>query len=215
MAAEHATIFASVNNADVELDLPWCPFPASVAVETLRANFTGAVEVCEAFLPLLMPGGRTVNVSSGAGSMNLDKMSRDKRSLLMRGDLSVPALCACRDEFLGAFQRLHAADEPSLPKMGEEGWWMQAYGFSKALLNAYTRVLARQSPALLVTACTPGFVATEMTGTYDKLDTLKTPEEGAVTPVMLVLAASQDVESGSYYADDRTVTPWCTQGYDV
>ena len=92
---------------------------------------------------------------------------------------------------------------------------MQAYGVSKALLNTYTRVFTRQSPALLVVECTPGFVATEMTGTYDKLDTLKTPEEGAVTPVMLVLAASQDVESGSYYADDRTVTPWCTQGYDV
>ena len=70
------------------------------------------------------------------------------------------------------------------------------------------RVLARQSSALLVTTCTPGFVATEMTDTYDKLDTLKTSEEGAVTPVLLVLDASQDVESGSYYADEQTITPW-------
>ena len=180
---QFGSIYALVNNAGVGLDLPWCarPLAASVASETLHANFSGAIEMCELFAPLLSPGGRIVNVSSGAGSANMDKMSRAKRSLLMRTDLSMADLYACSDEFLRDFERLHSVDEPSLPKMGEEGWWMQAYGFSKARLNAYTRVLARQSPALLVTACTPGFVATEMIGSYERFDKLNTPEEGMQT----------------------------------
>ncbi len=36
-----------------------------------------------------------------------------------------------------------------------------------------------------------------------------------MTPALLVLAASQDVESGSYYAVEQTILPWCTQGYNV
>ena len=195
IAAQYAPIYALVNNAGVGLDLPWCsrPLAASVAEETLRANFTGAVEMCEAFAPLLVPGGRIVNVSSGAGSMNMDKMSRDKRSLLMRESVSVAALQACRDEFLGAFKRLHAADEPSLPQMGEEGWWMQAYGFSKALLNAYTRVLARAWPALQVCACTPGFVATDMTHGYSQV--------GGYRPVISCAVVRQGIVAMQLVAD--------------
>ena len=195
IAAHYAPIYALVNNAGVGLDLPWCsrPLAASVAEETLRANFTGAVEMCEAFAPLLVPGGRIVNVSSGAGSMNMDKMSRDKRSLLMRESVSVAALQACRDEFLGAFKRLHAADEPSLPQMGEEGWWMQAYGFSKALLNAYTRVLARAWPALQVCACTPGFVATDMTHGYSQV--------GGCRPVISSAVVRQGIVAMQLVAD--------------
>lgn len=123
---------------------------------------------------------------------------------------------------------------------------MQAYGFSKALLNAYTRLLAAQSPSLCVAACTPGFVGTgdtdeglyepvharsrplphpkrlrsspppsayssskprslahscvvlpiaDMTASYEKAETLKTPEQGAETLAFLILAQRQLITS--------------------
>merc|ERR1719409_1750924 len=112
----------------------------------------------------------------------MDKMSREKRSLLMReSDLSVAALQVCRDEFLGA----------------------------------YTRVLARAWPALQVCACTPGFVATDMTHGYSQADALKSTSEGAETPTFLVLAAADDLSSGAFYGDSQDIRPWCTQPYDV
>jgi hypothetical protein len=127
--------------------------------------------------------------------MNMDKMSHAKRSLLMRPELSLADLCTYRDDFITCFERLSREDEASLPKLSDNGWWMQAYGFSKALLNAYTRILAQQHPALHVNACTPGFVATDMTSNYADVTTLKTAAEGSDTPAFLVLAPASDVKS--------------------
>jgi carbonyl reductase 1 len=39
----------------------------------------------------------------------------------------------------------------------------EAYGFSKAVLNAYSRWLAKEHPSLVVNSCTPGFIATDLT----------------------------------------------------
>ena len=69
---------------------------------------------------MLMEGGRVVNVSSGAGSMNMDKMSHGKRSMLMRTNLTVQELYEWRDEFLAVFARTHATDEASLPALSGE-----------------------------------------------------------------------------------------------
>lgn len=41
------------------------------------------------------------------------------------------------------------------------GW--EAYALSKAALNAYTIILARQHPKLAINSCTPGFILTNMT----------------------------------------------------
>jgi hypothetical protein len=38
-----------------------------------------------------------------------------------------------------------------------------SYGLSKAALNMYTMVVARENPKLKVNACTPGFVETDLT----------------------------------------------------
>ena len=38
----------------------------------------------------------------------------------------------------------------------------RAYAFSKACVNALTRILARENPSLLINACCPGWVKTEM-----------------------------------------------------
>ena len=47
-------------------------------------------------------------------------------------------------------------------KKYEEGI-MGSYGLSKALLNVYTRAHALVSPDLVINACSPGFIVTDLT----------------------------------------------------
>lgn len=42
------------------------------------------------------------------------------------------------------------------------GWPRNAYAVSKAAMNAFTAILARQNPGLLINACCPGWVSTDM-----------------------------------------------------
>lgn len=44
----------------------------------------------------------------------------------------------------------------------ENGWPRHPYGVSKAGMNAFTAVLGREHPGLLINACCPGWVATDM-----------------------------------------------------
>ncbi|KAJ1475072.1 hypothetical protein T484DRAFT_1910315, partial [Baffinella frigidus] len=106
VAARHAELYAMVNNAGVALDMPWCPkpFAPSVARETLATNFQGAVNCCEAFVPLLRKAGRVVNVSSGGGLMNTQRMSAEKRAWLLREDLTLEELQGAVQEFTGEYE---------------------------------------------------------------------------------------------------------------
>ena len=72
------------------------------------------------------------------------------------------------------------------------------YGVSKVCEAAYTRVLARQlAPKnVSVTACCPGYVATDMSSFRGP----KTIEEGADTPAWLALLAPPSA-SGKFYKD--------------
>ena len=44
----------------------------------------------------------------------------------------------------------------------QHGWPQQAYSVSKACINALTAVLARENPGLVINACCPGWVSTDM-----------------------------------------------------
>ena len=135
---------------------------------------------CTAFIPLLRKGGRVVNVSSGGGLANTQRMGEGRREWLLRRELTMDELQEAVKTFIRLYEQ--AAPGGDLPKLAEEGWWlhvsrysshlprlisrlyclfnsfflwrsvasrftdplMQAYGFSKAALNAYTRILARE-----------------------------------------------------------------------
>lgn len=56
--------------------------------------------------------------------------------------------------------RLHAGEFNAVA-MAPDGLY---YGMSKALLSAYTRVVAREQPTLLVNSCSPGFIETGTAG---------------------------------------------------
>jgi NAD(P)-dependent dehydrogenase (short-subunit alcohol dehydrogenase family) len=59
---------------------------------TLAVNYHGAVTLTEAVLPLLPPGARIVNVSSGAAQQNQERMAPERRAQLLSDGtrMSVP-----------------------------------------------------------------------------------------------------------------------------
>ncbi|MGY1700965.1 SDR family NAD(P)-dependent oxidoreductase [Geodermatophilus sp. SYSU D00766] len=70
LAAEHGGVDVLVNNAAVHYDTWQSAADADLRVveEALAVNVVGAWRMAVALAPLLRPGGRLVNVSSGAGS---------------------------------------------------------------------------------------------------------------------------------------------------
>ena len=73
-------------------------------------------------------------------------------------------------------------------------------------------LVAREQPGLLVNACTPGFIATDMTRPYAESEGkapaalgMKTPAEGAKAPLHLLFGAVQG--SGHYYGSDAKRSP--------
>jgi hypothetical protein len=73
-------------------------------------------------------------------------------------------------------------------------------------------ILAREHPSLHVNACTPGFIATDMTRHYAESQGkapaelgMKSPAEGARAPMHLLFGALEG--NGNYYGSDAKRSP--------
>ena len=93
------------------------------------------------------------------------------------------------------------------------GWGSDnAYGLSKACLNAYTIALARERPGWVVNACTPGFIETDLTrpfaeaqGTTPEAMGMKAPAAGTKAAMHLLFG---DVSGrGWYFGSDAVRSP--------
>ena len=157
----------------------------------------------EAFQPLVRDDGRIVNVSSASGPTFVSRCREDRQRQLTDPDVTWDAIEAVMVECLG---------------IAEEGGDFEAagfgsgnaYGLSKACLNAYTIALARQNPAMTINACTPGYIATDLTlpraaGKDPASLGMKTPEEG--TKASLHLLLGDPVGSGWYFGSDALRSP--------
>jgi NAD(P)-dependent dehydrogenase (short-subunit alcohol dehydrogenase family) len=87
-----------------------------------------------------------------------------------------------------------------------------AYGLSKACANTYTQHLAGRHPRLTIHACTPGWIATDMTkpmadaqGGDPYAMGMKTPDVGARTPLFLLFG--DPAGSGHYFGSDAKRSP--------
>ncbi|PKI39953.1 hypothetical protein CRG98_039616 [Punica granatum] len=91
-------------------------------------------------------------------------------------------------EFLGDLQQ---------GQLEAKGWPqnMSAYKLSEAALNAYTRLLTKDFPSILVNSVCPGFVMTDITGNNGFLSAA----EGAESPVHLALLP-EDGPSGLFFS---------------
>ncbi|GKE16308.1 short-chain dehydrogenase/reductase 2b-like protein [Tanacetum coccineum] len=163
------------------------------AKECLDTNYYGVKNLTQALLPLLQrstSGARIVNVSSIRGELWRIPNEQIRKELEDLTSLTEEKI----DRFVEKFLPDLSNDE-----LEANGWskMLSAYSVSKAMLNAYTRVLARKYPKMCVNCVHPGYVETDInwhTGTM-------TVEEGAQGSVMLALLP-EGGPSGCYF--DRT-----------
>jgi NAD(P)-dependent dehydrogenase (short-subunit alcohol dehydrogenase family) len=149
--ADRPTIDALVNNAGASLH----GFDADVARRTLDINYGGPVRTTEALKARLSAEANVVMVSSGMGE--LSHLGKELRARLLDPSLDRAGLDAIADQFVSAVaERRH----------GALGFPNNAYGVSKALLNAFTRLLGKefQGSGRRVNSVCPGWVQTRMGG---------------------------------------------------
>jgi len=162
----------------------------------LETNTLGMHRVCEAFLPRLdAKEGRVVNVTSASGPMFVATLSPDEQRFFLDEQMTWPRLRAFIDECIAKGRHADAA-----------------YGVSKACGNTYTLLLAREHPNLRVNACTPGFIATDMTRPYAEGAGkspaelgMKSPADGARAPMHLLFGELEG--NGHYYGSDAKRSP--------
>lgn len=165
------------------------------------------------------PSGRVVLMSSGMGPMFVAKCTTQARKDFLvdaDGSATWESVEAAIDEYLHVLPAALGGDEAAEAELAALGYPPagsdSAYGASKAFLNTYLRVLARTDASLAVNACSPGFVATDMTASFF---VGKTPQEaGAITPAegtrsafALLFDESLPTRSGGYYGSDGLRSP--------
>ncbi|MDH5670540.1 MAG: SDR family NAD(P)-dependent oxidoreductase [Myxococcales bacterium] len=190
-------LYALVNNAGIGLG-------SNDVASVLNVNLLGPRRVCEAFVPLLDPErGRVVHISSASGPNFVNRCSPERQRFFVDPELQWSALEALIDECtkLGATPEAYAA-----AGLGSS----DAYGLSKACLNSYTMLLAREHPTLRINACTPGYIETDLTrphasGTSPAALGMKPPSAGARAAMFLLFG--QPDGSGHYYGSDAVRSP--------
>jgi len=168
-----------------------------VVHNTLKTNYYGTLAMTETFLPLIRPGGRLVNVASSSGVL-IPYSESLKKAITDASQKSVEACTAMMEKF--------AADVKA-NNQKVEGWPSAAYAVSKAGEIAFTKAIAmeheKSGGKVLVNACDPGWVNTDMTKGKGPL----TVDEGANTPALLALGEFGG-SSGGFWKD-RDITMWC------
>lgn len=201
------------------------PFGTQADV-TMKTNFFATRDMCNVFLPIIKPGGksyelcltepvclavfvllsssfkgRIVNVSSVMGSVALSRCSLELQARFRSNDITEEELVGLMERFVREAQEgVHS----------ERGWPSTAYGVSKTGLTTLTRIQAwnlmkeRPGDEILCNACCPGWVRTDMAGP----NATKSPDEGAITPVYLALLPAGAKEPHGQFVSEKQVQPW-------
>ncbi|XP_051146833.1 (+)-neomenthol dehydrogenase-like [Andrographis paniculata] len=149
-----------------------------LGAQAIQTNYYGYKRTTKALLPFLRLSNspRIVNVSSSAGNLEYIPSEWAKGILKDEENLTEEGIDKVVRGFLEDFKE---------GKLEGKGWpnYMGAYIVSKAAINAYTKLLAKQYPSFRVNSVCPGYVKTDInknTGTVPV-------KEGAAGPVKLAL----------------------------
>ncbi|XP_003420697.2 carbonyl reductase [NADPH] 1 [Loxodonta africana] len=194
---EYGGLNVLVNNAGIAFKrADSTPFHIQAEV-TLKTNFFGTRDVCTALLPLIKPQGRVVNVSSMVSLGALRSCSPELQQKFRSETITEEELVALMNKFV---------EDTKNGVHQKEGSPNTAYGVSKIGVTVLSRIYARNLSAqrggdkILLNACCPGWVRTDMAGPR----ATKSPEEGAETPMYLALLPSDaDGPHGQFVTEER------------
>ncbi|KAL8106769.1 hypothetical protein AgCh_023514 [Apium graveolens] len=177
---ENAHLLKGVLEEDYEL-----------AQDCLRTNYYGTKAMTTELLPLLQlsNSARIVNLTSVFGELKWICSEKVKAELNNVERLTEENIDELLKWFLKDFKENN---------LKANGWPLvvSAYKISKAVINAYTRLLARKYPNMLINCVHPGYCQTDITSETGPL----TPEEGSRAPTMVALLPD-DGPSGIYFSE--------------
>ncbi|CAG8557786.1 porcine testicular carbonyl reductase 20beta-Hydroxysteroid dehydrogenase [Rhizophagus irregularis] len=186
-----------INNAAIASGIG--EFDINVVRSTLATNFYGTLNLCNQLYPLIRPNGRLINISSSVGMLKT-LSSPELQKEFSREDLDI-------DELIGLMKKFENDVENN--QWIKEGWPSKAYSVSKVGLNAMTKIFARRADSegknILVHACCPGWVATDMGGP----NAPRNIDQGAETPIYLALDENvvPETKNGEFWRN-KQVVPW-------
>ncbi|KAL6715510.1 hypothetical protein ACLMJK_006471 [Lecanora helva] len=177
---DHDAVDVLINNAGVNADDEYSPEHVRLTLDT---NVRGTLLMCQTFIPLLRKTGRIVNVSSTASSLN--NYDGEIRNRFRSSDMTFDGL----EKLMQEYQKwivfdLYEQQSANEGTESQHGWPPRAYSVSKACVNALTAVLARENQGLVINACCPGWVDTDM-GTMVGSRPPKDQADGAKIPLRL------------------------------
>ncbi|XP_059147326.1 carbonyl reductase [NADPH] 1-like [Physella acuta] len=189
-----------VNNAGIAYkQASTAPFSEQADVTT-KTNFFNTLNVCQVLFPLLRPHARVVNVSSLTSVMALSKCSDEYKARFTDPNITMDELTSIIKQFVQAAQ-----DNTHL----QAGFADSAYGMSKVGVTVMSMIQQRELDKkgcqdIVVNACSPGYVATDMSSQKGNL----TIDEGAETPVYCALLPPNIDSPRGLFIREKQVLEW-------
>lgn len=189
-----------VNNAGIAYkQASTAPF-AEQAEVSIRTNYQGTSDLCNALFPLLRPHARVVNVSSMVSTFAIKKCSKEVQAKFLNYKITVDDLTNLMHDFIQAAKKGNHESK---------GYPSSAYGMSKVGVSVLSEIQHRQLSAdpredILVNACCPGYVNTDMSSHKGH----KTIDQGADTPLYLALLPPGTKSPAGNFVSERKIKKW-------
>ena len=165
----------------------------------MSINYFGCLNVCEAFFPLLKSNAKVINIVSRLGLLcRLPSPELKQRILKIE---KIEQLTQIVNEYISACE--NGTNE-------KEGFSVTAYEMSKLALIYLTKLqqklinMDKTRKNILIYSVCPGYCKTDLT----KETGIITPDEGADTPVYLIVNSNIPNSKGGEFWSLRKIVDW-------